>query len=154
MPRDLQTRFPWFSLDEIQEIPIESKKGVALISISSIPEDFANPKGFSAVLRLLFDDLTPEIAMSIRLLDGEEVVLFTETHARQIKKFVNEAKKKKLEVWTHCKMGISRSAAVASVLGLQAGESGNEPFEKAQPNKHVFEVLHRELIQADKRRTL
>lgn len=102
----------------------------------------------------MFDDLTPEIAISIRLLDGEAVTLFTEAHGHEIKAFVDQALKKDLKVWTHCKMGISRSGVVAGVLGLQGGESGMGPFVKGQPNKHVFEVLQRELIPAEKRRVL
>ncbi len=133
--------FPWFSLEHIEAVPIPNRGKVALVSISSAARDFADGNGFGAVLRVHFEDLTPEAVESVWPHEGETVGLFTEGHARAIWRFVLETRRQGLKVWIHCLMGISRSAAVAAALGMLLEGDGRDPFERALPNPHVYGVM-------------
>jgi predicted protein tyrosine phosphatase len=133
--------FPWFSLENIEAVPLPNRRKVALVSISSGAGDFADRNGFGAVLRVHFEDLTPEAVEGVWLHEGETLRLFTEGHARAIWRFVLETRRQGLKVWIHCLMGISRSAAVAAALGTLLEGDGSEPFERALPNPHVYRIM-------------
>lgn len=133
--------FPWFSLEQIESVPMPNRRKVALVSISSAARDFAREDGFGEVFRVHFEDLTPECLEEIE--PPEEVAsgLFSEGQARAIWRFVLETRRRGLRVWIHCLMGVSRSAAVAAALGTLLEGDGKDPFERARPNPHVFRVM-------------
>lgn len=99
------------------------------LSTADVPED-----SFSAVLRLVFDDIDRET--------GAGWILFGEEHARQILDFVEEHRDAPAAM-IHCTFGQSRSPAVAlgiaDVLGLDAGD-----LERRYPayNRHIRTVMN------------
>lgn len=133
--------FPWFSLEQIESVPIPNRRKVALVSISSGARDFATRHGFGAVLRVHFEDLTPECIEDAPHPDEAPFKLFSEGQARAIWRFVIEMQKRGLRVWIHCLMGVSRSAAVAAALGTLLEGDGRDPFERALPNPHVYRIM-------------
>ncbi len=133
--------FPWFSLEQIEAVPKLNRKSVALISISSTPQDFADRECFASVLRVRFDDLTPENAESLWLPRDIQIRLFTEQDARSIWEFALDALDQGLKVWVHCRVGVSRSAAVAAALGALLEDDGQAPFERAIPNPFVYQLM-------------
>ena len=139
MPKEKD--FHWFSLEQVDATSEASRGNVALISISSTDVHFAEAVGYAKVLQLLFDDVTPESIEGLWLPRGEVVRLFTEDHANQILDFVIDARQRNLRTWIHCRMGISRSAAVAAALGTLFDDDGFDPFDRAWPNEHVYSIL-------------
>lgn len=133
--------FHWFSLEQVNATSTESRGNVALIAISSTQCAFAEIEGYATALKLLFDDITPESVEGLWIPPTEKIELFSDSHANQIVDFVIDARARNLRTWIHCRMGISRSAAVAAALGTLFDDDGFDPFDRAWPNEHVYSVL-------------
>lgn len=99
-----------------------------------------------ARINVVFNDVAPQWGHT-----GEREVLFTAEQAARIAAFV--LKHKDATIVINCIAGISRSAGVAigirTALGFDSGEFGNAPFD---PNPHVRELMHNELVRALERR--
>lgn len=99
------------------------------------------------ILRLEFEDLCPDECKSIGR--GDLLInaqLFSENDAVKILDFIAKVAKRddNAEVVVHCKMGVSRSAAVALFLAEKFGEITNPPEyikKHCRPNPYVIKTL-------------
>lgn len=111
-------------------------KRVALIAINS-PEDGHSEVASSLwtdVLQLLFDDVDPNKDNVTRY------TLFNEQLADQILDFLLKHERDVDAVWVHCYAGISRSAAVASVISSIYRAQGY-PLQYSLHNRFVRSLL-------------
>lgn len=95
-------------------------------------------KGLKSILLLEIDDLEKEVP---------NCTLMNKTHAREIRKFVDNFKHKVNHIVIHCTAGVSRSAAVGFTLERYLNEDDKHLFESRQyhPNKLIYKLMCKEL---------
>jgi predicted protein tyrosine phosphatase len=98
---------------------------------------------YVAVLPLVFDDIrNPDE-------DDPKYVIFRESTAKKIKRFVEANRGKFEDIMVHCDAGLSRSTAVGIALGehyrLEYDKEDLKHRHDAGPNNHVYETLMRVL---------
>lgn len=84
----------------------------------------------------LFDTKYPE--------DGKKMVFFSEAHAQEIVKFVNQYFNKVDLIVVNCAAGISRSAGVAAALSKCLTGEDAYFFERYIPNSLVYSTIIKE----------
>jgi predicted protein tyrosine phosphatase len=113
----------------------------ALISINESDLMYPIKQGWKNLLRIVFDDITPEIYEHIKQYQKDlSPVLFNEDHAKRIISFLHALPPGVISLYIHCAAGASRSPAV----GRFAAELFNvDDFDYAYGgyNRHVYEVL-------------
>lgn len=119
---------------------VETFKNLYIISIEgSFKTEHYFKTNKSNVLNLIFDDIA---------VDEYNKILFSDEHAKQIIKFVENISKENFQIIIHCAAGISRSGAVGSFLQYYF-DTDYEKFKstniKISPNYHVLSVLKKVL---------
>lgn len=106
-----------------------------IISITGPEKPNADLKetGFLDILRLEFHDIDQEI-------DGIEVEMFNQEHAKKIKDFVEKHQNCDI-MFIHCLAGESRSTGVASALNLILNDDKEIKFSWRKYNSHVYSTL-------------
>jgi predicted protein tyrosine phosphatase len=126
---------------EAQEM--SGDKNDIIISLNGTDEYPANlSKDWKAILQLEFDDVT---------YGSTSLKVFTQDQAKQIVDFVMKHHADTQRIYVHCHAGISRSAAVAMIVGDYLDIpifSKNTPLnpEYSLYNKTVFRLLTKEFL--------
>jgi len=99
--------------------------------------DNANRVG---LLRLSFDDVDQSLGYL-----GSSIRLFDDGHARSAAEFVSEHLPATGLLVIHCEHGRSRSAGLGAALSRWQNGDDAEFFTRFAPNRHVYEVMLRQL---------
>jgi predicted protein tyrosine phosphatase len=92
------------------------------------------------LLRLSFDDVDPRLGYT-----GSSIRLFDDGHARSAAEFVSAHLATADLLVVHCEFGRSRSAGLAAAVSRWQNGDDAEFFARFQPNRHVYEVMLRQL---------
>ena len=133
-------RVQFFPRQVIEGMPHGDPRA-ALISITSPGDAPARlPDGWAAVLRLVFDDVTPPFPLLIRAgAPVPEIIPFDTSLAAKVLAFVEALPSHVDRILVHCKAGVSRSPAVAQFLAEKYGYLLQGRTDGANP--HVLSVL-------------
>jgi len=129
------------SVDFISRLKAESLRARSDLAIISITEPEADPAVLSChedvILRLVFHDVDPGAETTTRW------TLFDPSRANEVVRFVRRlhADPQRFDLVTHCRAGISRSAALALFVAADTGcEFPRMPF-AGLANKHILTTL-------------
>jgi predicted protein tyrosine phosphatase len=95
------------SRNELENLKINSKESIALISISKLNHDVNVPNGIKNFIRLYFDDVEKAY---------EKYLPIQENDAKKISRFAKDNWGKVDYLIVQCEAGISRSSGVAGAI--------------------------------------
>jgi predicted protein tyrosine phosphatase len=104
------------------------------------PARLADNPNRHGLLRMSFDDVDPKLGYL-----GSSIRLFDERHARTAAEFVSTHMASTGLLVVHCEAGRSRSAGLGAAVSRWQNGDDAEFFVRFEPNRHVYEVMLRQL---------